>query len=91
MNFHLFTRLVISFRLSVFGKNRKLTTDDRQLVRNHAFHLFGVRLVHNGVLIQLAFPLAVLGREDMARERVTAFHFAGTRFLEALRCARVRL
>ena len=71
-------------------------TDDRKpmtvfLVRNHALHLWGVRFVQNGVLVQLAFPLAVLGREDMARERVSAFHFASTRFLEALGSARVRL
>jgi len=61
------------------------------LVRYHPFDLLLIRLIQNRVPIELALALGALGSQDVALKRVTAFNFARTRLLEALRCSAVCL
>src|ERR1051326_3577302 len=54
------------------------------LVRNHPLDLLQVRFIHHDVLVEVAFALGVLRRQDVTRKRVSAFHLPRRSFLEAL-------
>ena len=55
------------------------------LVGDHAGDLLLIRLIQNHVFIELAFALAGFRSQDVALKRVTAFDFARTCLVEALR------
>ena len=61
----------------------------RILIRNHSLHFGRIGVADQHIAAQLAFALLVLRSQDVAQERMTAFHFTCCCLFEALRGARV--
>ena len=60
------------------------------MVRYHPLYFAEVAGAYQGAFAQLAFTFLVFRGEDVAQVRMSALHFPGRGFLEALRRAFVR-
>lgn len=60
------------------------------LIRNHPLDFAEVAGAYQRAFAQLAFAFLVFRGQDVAQMRMSALHFPGPGFLEALRCAFVR-
>jgi len=57
------------------------------LIRNHSFYFGRVGIAYQIAATQLAFALLVFRGQDVAQKRMSALHFSGRSFLEALSSA----
>ncbi len=60
------------------------------MVGNHPLYFAEIAGTYQRAFAQLAFTFLVFRGQDVAQVRMSALHFPGRGFLEALRCAFVR-
>jgi hypothetical protein len=79
----LFTRFMRG-KTGVPPVTRTRMSAPHNLVRNHSFYFWRIRITHQDVAAQSALPLLVLGSQDMPQKCVRPLYFSSRGFLEAL-------